>query len=477
MRLFILFAAFLPFLAACTTSPVTGQPIFTGIVSEQEEERIGRQQHEQILKQFGGVSDNAKLNEFVAGIAVRLAPQAERKNIRWTFTVLDDDMVNAFAVPGGYIYITRGLIALAQDESQVAAVLAHEMAHINARHSAQQMSQGLLANIGLQALGIAVGGGAAQAGSIGADLYLKKYSRDHEHEADALSVKYLTGAGYDPRATEYFLAMLERSSALEAQMQGVQNGNQFALLSTHPLTPERIVRAGHLAAQAPKIANATTGRAAYLRAIDGTVYGDAASQGFIRGNEFIHPVLKIRFSAPEGFALKNSPKQVVAENKSGAAMVFDTARAQTADPALFITSAWAPNAKLMQQERITINGLAAATAATELQTNQGAKEARLVAIHGGDGRFYRLIFLAPRGQMAQYAENFRRATYSFVQDSKIADISPNRIRVVTVKPGETVQSLAAKMPVPDYKVERFCLLNGITPDTKLQPGELVKIVQ
>jgi len=378
-----LFMTFLPFLAACTTSPVTGQPIFTGVVSEQEEENIGRQQHAQILKQFG-LNDNAKLNEFVAGIGVRLAPQAERKNVRWTFTVLDDDTVNAFAVPGGYIYITRGLLAVAQDESQVAAVLAHEMGHINARHSAQQMSQGLLANIGLQAVGIATGSNVAtQAGGIGADLYLKKYSRSHEFEADALGVKYLTGAGYDPYAEEKFLAMLAQSTRLEARMAGQENTPQNALLSTHPLTPDRIVRAGALADQTMKIQNATINRAGYLRAIDGTVYGDAASQGFIRGQEFIHPVLKIRFAAPGGFTLQNSPKQVVAETGSGAAMVFDTARADTSDPVQFITGSWAPGANLSQQESITVNGMAAATASTMMQTNQMRKIERLVAFHGG----------------------------------------------------------------------------------------------
>jgi predicted Zn-dependent protease len=477
MRRLVLLSAFLPLLAACTTSPVTGQKIFTGIVSEQEEENIGRQQHADILKQFGGVSDNAKLNEFVAGIGVRLAPQAERKNVRWTFTVLDDDMVNAFAVPGGYIYITRGLLNLAQDESQVAAVLAHEMGHINARHSAQQMSQGLLANIGLQAIGIAVGGGAAQAGSIGADLYIKKYSRTHEFEADSLGVKYLAGAGYDPYAEEKFLAMLQRNSDLEGQMSGQPNAPQLALLSTHPLTPERVTRAGALADQIVTVKNPTINRAGYLRVIDGTVYGDAASQGFIRGQEFIHPELKIRFAAPNGFTLKNSPKQVVAENKSGAAMIFDTARANVTDPALFITGAWAQGAELSGQERITINGMQAATAATTLISNQGVKDARLVAISGGEGKYYRLMFVAPKGQMGNYAEAFRRATYSFVRDAKIADVDPNRVRVVTVKAGETVQSLAAKMPVPDFKVERFCLLNGITPETKLSTGELIKTVQ
>jgi predicted Zn-dependent protease len=466
--------------AGCTTSPTSGRPIFTGLVSQSQENAIGQEQHGSILKQYNGVNDNERLNEFVAMIGTRLVPQAERKDVTWRFTVLDDDMVNAFAVPGGYIYITRGLLNLAQDESQVAAVLAHEMGHINARHTAQQMSQGMVANLGLSAVGIALGSNvASQAGSVGADLYLKKYSRDHEFEADALSVKYLTGAGYDPYAATKFLAMLQEHTNLERRMAGsAAEDEMFSYFSTHPQTPERVARARALADQAPHYKDVTVDRADYLKAVDGTVYGDSAKQGFIRGNRFIHPELGIAFDAPAGFKLKNTPQQVVADNGNGSLMIFDMAAGQSTDPSVYITSVWAPGAPLSQQQKITVNGMDAATAATQISTSQGAKDARLVALSAGDGKFYRLVFATPQGGMSQYERSFLNATHTFHQlsGSERQQASPNRVRLITVKNGDTIQSLAAKMPVADYAVERFCLLNGLAPTDALRPGDTVKTV-
>lgn len=480
MMIRVLLAVFSLFVvSSCTTSPTTGKPIFTGVVSEQQETQIGAQQHGQILRQFGGVNDTQALNEMVAMIGARLAPHAERQNTRWTFTVLDDDLVNAFAVPGGYIYITRGLIALAQDESQVAAVLAHEMGHVNARHSAQQMSQGMLANIGIQAIGIATGSNvAAQLGSTAGDLYLKGYSRTHEFEADALSVKYLAAAGYDPFATAKFLRQLEKSTAFEARVAGKPAGQElFSYFSTHPATSERIIRAEQLASTVPIPQNPIINRAGYLKAIHGTVYGSDGSEGFVRGTQFIHPELKIRFKAPDGFTIQNTPKAVIASNKQGALMIFDMARAQGVDAGGFITNNWVPNALLAGQERITVNGLDGATAATQLSGTQGTKDARLVALDGGDGRFYRLLFLAPQGQMGNYADAFRRATYSFERDESIASIKPARIKVVTVRPGDTVQTFANRMAVDEFALERFCLLNGLSPNSKLEVGDQVKVVE
>ncbi|MDB5478065.1 MAG: peptidase [Alphaproteobacteria bacterium] len=441
---------------------------------------MGAAEQQNILKQFNGPVDNAELTQFVQRVGAKLTPYAERKDVTWTFTVLNDDLVNAFAVPGGYIYITRGLLNLAQDESQVAAVLAHEMGHINARHSAQQQSQSMLANLGLSILGTATGSNAAsQLGGVGADLFIKKYSRTHELESDALSVKYLAAAGYDPYANTKFLAMLERYTQLQEQIAGQgQSSVAASYFATHPPTPERVTRAREIADTMPKNANAIVNRSDYLRAIDGTVYGDSPEQGFVRGNEFIHPGLKIRFTAPQGFKIQNSAEQVAAQNSSGAAMIFASGRGPDEDPANYIISYLGANAQLTAQEKIIINGMPAATASTRLNTSQGAVDARIVAISAGGGNFYRLTFIAPVGQMENYATAFRTATYSFnkISDSEAKGYSPNRVRLIKVKSGDTVQSLAAQMPVKDYPAERFALLNGITPQTALEPGETVKTV-
>jgi predicted Zn-dependent protease len=467
------------FMAACTTSPTSGKKIFTGLVSEQQEQGIGAQEHQKIVRRYGGVNDSQELNLYVAKIGARLAPHAERRGLRWTFTVLDDDLVNAFAVPGGYIYITRGLLALAQDESQVAGVLAHEMGHVNARHTAQQMSQGMLANIGLQALSIATGSSlAGQLGSTGADLYLKSYSRAHEFEADALSIKYLSAAGYDHFATKKFLQQLQRSTEFEARMQDQAAGQElFGYFSTHPQTPDRIVRADTLAQEVTTSQNAIIDRASYLRAINGTVYGDSGSKGFIKGRDFIHPKLKIRFTAPSGFTLKNTDKAVIARDQKNALMLFDVVRSDTEDAASYIGARWAAQVQLTGQERIEVNGLSGATAATTTQLSNSMMDIRMVALNAGEGRFYRLLFATPQGAMVSYAEAFRRATYSFEKSDAIASFSPARVKVITVRSGDTVQSLSARMQVADFPLERFCLLNDVTPDQKLALGEQVKIVE
>lgn len=467
-------------LAGCATNPTSGERIFS-IVSPEQESQIGAQQYTQSVKQFGGVNDNARLNEFVARIGARLVPFAERQDVKWTFTVLNSEVVNAFAIPGGYVYITRGLLALAQDESQVAAVLAHEMGHVNARHSAQQMSQGMLANIGLQAIGIATNSNiASQAGGIGADLFMKGYSRQHEYESDALSVRYLAKAGYDPYANEKFLTMLQQYTQLEARMQGQQAGAElFSYFATHPQTGERIIRAKKWADQSVAGKNPIVNRGGYLKAIDGTVYGGNAEQGFIRGQTFIHPDLKIRFDAPNGFTLKNSATKVIAQNTNGAAMIFDMGGGSTNDPAAYLADTWAQGAVLTGLENISVNGFGAATAATQVRTNEGTKDARLVAYSAGNNRFYRLAFLTQTGQMNVYATEFRSATYSFnrLSGADARQAQPHRVRVITAKAGDTIQSLAAAMPVKDFAVERFCLLNALTPNDALTPGLVLKTVE
>lgn len=467
------------FLSACTTSPTSGQPIFT-MMNTQQEAQMGAEGRGSILREYHGVMNHPELNAFVQKVGAKLIPYAERKDVTFTFTVLDTDIVNAFATPGGYVYITRGLLNLAQDESQVAAVLGHEMGHINARHNAQQQSQTMVANLGLQVLDLTLGNPiASQAGSLGSELIITKYSRSHELEADALAVRYLTAAGYDPYANTKFLALLEENTQLEQRMSGSQGGDALAaFFQTHPPTPERVVRARELADQAPKHPNPIVNRVEYLRAVDGNVYGDTAAQGFARGRVFIHPKLKIKFELPPGFHIDNTDKQVVALSPSGAMVIFDTGRGEVDDPVDYITTKWQTNILATNQERISINGFSAATAATTLQYDGSSRDAQIVAIAAGDRKFFRLIFLAPSGHMPQYAHDFRRTTYSFAkltpQELKLA--SPNRVRLIRVKPGDTIASLAAQMPVADYAVERFCLLNGLQSGDQLVPGEMIKTV-
>lgn len=468
-------------LTGCSTNAATGRSVFTSLMSSQQEQAVGDEQHDNIIAQYGGVSDNAQLNQFVAGIGAKLVPTTERRDVsRYTFTVLNSDDVNAFAVPGGYVYITRGLLNLAQDEAQVAGVLAHELAHIQAQHSAQQYSQTAIANLGVGLLGAVVGGTggqmASQVAGYGAQAGLMKYSRDHEYEADSLGIRYMQMAGYDPEAMGHFLEILQKNTEFESRIHGNGSTSEFTFFSTHPSTPERVRRAFAIASQFPK--GGKTGRDTYLAAIDGTTYGGSAKGGFVRGNEFIHPDLGFRFSVPDGFNIENGSKQVVAENGRGAVIVFDMGKGNmSADQ--YIQQSWLPNQNASNVENININGNNAATATATVNTSAGTKDGRFIAIPAENGQFYRLAYLTPQGQQGNYSEAFRRSSYSFkvLSSSERNALQPNRVRVATIKTGDTVASLSKKMIVADYPVDRFCLLNGVQPDDPLTPGWKVKIVQ
>jgi predicted Zn-dependent protease len=452
-------------LGACSTNPATGERIFTGLMSPDQEQALGDEQYEEIIKQYGGISDNTKLNQFIAQVGAKLVPQTERRDVpNYTFTVLNTDDVNAFALPGGYIYITRGLVNLAQNEAQIAGVLAHELGHIQARHSAQQYSQTALTNIGVGILGAAIGGNggqmAGQLVGVGAQAGLMRYSRSHEYEADALGIRYMQMAEYEPIAAANFLQMLDRNMRFEDEINGKGAGdaNAFSFLATHPSTPERIQRATNLAAQAP-VGKYTLGRDSYLSAVDGTNYGGSSSEGFVRGNEFIHPKQGFRFAVPDGFNIQNGDSQIIAENGRGAVVVFDMAKGLTNDPAQYMTQYWMKDQQGANIESITINGLAAATGAAPVETQGGAKDARLVAISAERGEFYRLAYLTPPGQQGNYTTDFQRSTYSFTKlsDKDKEQNSPSRVRIMQVKSGDTPATLAKRMAVPDHALDRFCL--------------------
>ncbi len=470
-------------LQACSTNAATGKSIFAGLMSPQDEQTTGDEQHSDIVKQYGGVSDNTALNQYITMIGTKLVPYTERRDVpNYTFTVLNTDDINAFAVPGGYIYVTRGLLNLAQNEAQVAGVVAHELGHIQARHSAQQYSQTAVANIGVGLLGSVLGGAtgqlASQVAGFGAQAGLLKYSREDEYEADSLGIRYMQLANYDPTEMAHFLEMLERNTQFENSISKSGGGSQLTFMSTHPSTPARISRAYALASRAPQ-AQYNLGRDAYLAAIDGTTYGGSTTSGFVRGNDYIHPGIGVRFTVPDGFNIQNGDKQVVAENGHGAIIVFDSGKGTTNDPQAYLAQTWLASQNPSNVETITVNNLPAATGVAQVNTSGGTKDGRFVALAGDGGEFYRLAFLTNVGDQAKYADAFKRSTYSFkaLTAADRAALSPNRVRLTTVQSGDTVASLAQKMVVPDHAVDRFCLLNGVTPETALTAGSKMKIVQ
>ncbi len=482
-RIGLLFAALLvfgPALAGCSTNPATGQSSFTAFMSEEDELRVGREEHPKIIEEFGGAYDNPEVTKYVDSIGQFLASTSERPDLEFTFTVLDSPVVNAFALPGGYVYITRGLLALANSEAEVAGVLGHEIGHVTARHTAQRYSQSVLANIGLIALAIGTGSEAlANLAGSGAAAYLQSYSRDQEYEADLLGVRYISRATYEPQAMATFLSSLAADSRLDAELAGRPGpADDYNIMSTHPRTADRVQRA-IAAAGETVVGNPMVERDIYLAKIDGMLYGDDPDEGFIRGRRFAHPKLKFEFTVPEGFRLYNSSAAVVARGPDGAGIQFDRAsQAPSGDLVDYLAYDWGKNVSLKNLERITVNGMDGATGTTRVNTQGGAVDLRLAAIRYDSGTVYRFLFITAPNQTAGLSDALRRTTYSFkkLSAAEAAALKPQRIRVVTVQPGDSVATLAARMAYGDHQVERFRVLNGLADGATLTPGQKVKLV-
>jgi predicted Zn-dependent protease len=361
-------------------------------------------------------------------------------------------------------------------------VVGHEIGHVVARHTAQRYSQGVIAGLGAAILGAItksdVVGNIAQ---LGAAAYVQGFSRDQELEADQLGVQYLTRAGFHPLAMASFLESMAAESALAQKKAGQEGTDPTAsLFSSHPRTADRVVAAAQTAA-----ANATgpiaRDQEIYFQKIDGMIYGDSPEQGFLRGRNFSHPKLKLSFEAPPNFALQNTQAAVIGRAKSGNAMFqFDGGKMSSAQRSLssYIKSDWAPKLDLGNVESFTVNGMEAATARANVRIDNGPAELRLVAIRYSGAQVYRFMFLGAPDIPQSLDEQFRDTVYSFRQlsNSEAAALKPRVIDIVTVKKGDTAQSLAERMAVEDYPLETFLALNGVKSGQALQPGRKVKLV-
>jgi predicted Zn-dependent protease len=475
-------------LTGCTTNPATGEGAFTGGMSTADEIRAGRQYHPQIVAEFGGEYGSPELRQYFASVGQLLAQTVERRDLTYTFTLLNSDIVNAFATPGGYVYITRGLLALCSDEAELAAVLAHELGHIQALHHARRHGQSVLAQILLAGAGILTSQVAPQAtrtvmdlGQIGAITVLQRYSRENEFEADDLGIRYSARAGYDPTAMARFLDKLRQHSRFEAVLRGQSPDkiDEFDYMATHPAPVERVQRA-QANAHSVRIAEPIVAEDLYLGKIDGMLYGDDPKQGLIRGSVFAHPDLRFQFEVPPSFNLFNSPRAVIGIGPAQSRIVFDRAPKPSDGPmSFYLTEVWAPRGRLTNVETIDINGLEAATGRTRLSLRSGeTMDVRLVAIRMDLQTIYRFLFATPPAQTERLSVELRRSTYSFrrLSDDEARRLKPQIIKAVSVGPGDTVEQLAARMAFPDRQVERFRVLNGLAEGQSPRTGQLVKIV-
>jgi predicted Zn-dependent protease len=407
-----------------------------------------------------------------------VAANAERQDVTYRFFILDTPRVNAFALPGGYVFVTRGLLALANSEDELAGVLAHEVGHIAGRHLAERYSQRILASVGAAALAVTLGStDASQALGIGADLLSVQYSRDQETEADRLGVRYLSKAGYDPLAMAHFLENMDRYEKLESQVSGNGDPGLSDFFSTHPQTSDRVAQATADAATyaGPKPER----RDAYLKQIDGLLYGDSVEQGLIRDNSFYHPGMNVTFTAPDGFTLINTSDKVIARGPDGGLMLFDgAANTDRHDIATYLEKDWLADEKAGPVEQMTIGGHPAASAAFNAKVNGHDMKIRLVAVQWAPDRVFRFQIAMKRDAPAAIVDALKRSTFSLrtLTDAEKASIRAYRVAVMEAAPGDTVDSFAARMAPRGFAATRFRVLNGLSMADRIVPGHGYKVI-
>lgn len=459
-------------------------------LSPADEQRLGQQENEKVMAEFGGPYGDPKLQDYIRSVGERVHAASPIRDQKVTYTLLDSDIVNAFSIPG-FVYVSRGLLPLAQNEAQLAGVLGHETGHIVAHHVAQRYERtqmasvlGGLAQIAGGLLGGYVGGNSgaqigAQVFGQGANLYgtyvLQGYSREQEFEADQLGIRFLEGAGYDPRAMVTFLQQLEANEQLEAKEGQASNVPDW--LRDHPRTPDRVAAASETAAKATPGARQQD-RERFLAAIDGMVYGDDPAQGFVRGRTFEHPQLGFRFTAPEGFTLQNTPAAVQGQDSRGRVMQFTMGKGQGGDPASYLQNDWTKQTRVRDVRPFRAGSLDAADGVAQVKINDQPAEALLVAIAGGGDTFYRFIFSDLHGLSREDVTDFEASAKTFqkLAPNEAADIKPLRIKIHTVRKGETQESLGRQMAVDKQPLDTFRVINGLKPDEPLQPGDAVKLV-
>lgn len=467
-------------IAACSINPATGERQFTALMSTQQEAGIGAAEHENILRQFGGVVKSPAIQSYVTSLGQRVAKDTERGDVRYQFFVLDSPIVNAFALPGGYVYVTRGLLALANSEAQLASVLAHEVAHITARHSAERYSHGLLSSLGAAALGAAVGSSAAaQVANLGSDLYITSYSRKQESQADELGIRYLSRAGYDTQAMGQFLNNLGQYSSFE----GKENGSGdpgFSYFSTHPQTAERAAESFRLAASYPATPAKDVGHNTYLKMIDGLIFGDSMDQGLVRGKSFFHPQMGFTFSVPDKFNIINNSDQIIIRGMNGSVVaLFDSApNPKHEDPMTYLTNIWMRGEKITGADNYTINGKLATSGDFQGVINKESVLVRLVAVQWSPNMFFRFQVAMPRNTGPDVQASLKQMTNSLrtITAQEQRELRPYHLKLVTAGAADSVSSLAMRSAMKTLQEERFRALNGMTASEKITPGRLYKIV-
>ncbi|MBA3449027.1 MAG: M48 family metalloprotease [Pseudaminobacter sp.] len=433
---------------------------------------IARGQHPRILATYGGEYSDPKLERMVAKVVGNLTTVSGNPSQAYRITILNSPNVNAFALPGGYLYVTRGLLALANDSAELAAVIAHEMGHVTANHGLQRQQKEAEEVLATKVVTDVLGESpTAKVALIRGKLRLAQFSRNQELEADAVGIKASGQAGFDPFAAGRFL----QSMASYSEFRSVSGATDPSLdfLASHPNAPQRIELAQRHARQFGMQGTGVTDRDSLLAGIDGLLFGDTPEEGYVRGNTFMHPGLGVSFSVPAGFIIDNSAAAVTATGPGDIAIRFDgVAIADTIKLTDYVSSGWVAGLDPASVRAETINGNEAAIASARADGWQFD----ITVIRAG-GQVYRLLTAAPLSNSA--LDPVARAvggSFRVLSASEKAALKPLRIRVIMVRPGDTIGSLSARMAGVDNKLDLFRLLNALSPGASVSAGDKVKII-
>ena len=469
---------------ACSRNPVTGKRELS-LMSTEQEIAIGKESHPSVVSTMG-LYDDKKLNDFINLKGQAMAKVSHRPDLPYQFHIVDSPVVNAFAVPGGYVYFTRGIMAHFNNEAEFAGVLGHEIGHITARHSARQQTGQLLGTIGMIGGAILVPqlGQNLEALQQGLGMFLLKYSRDHESESDKIGVEYSSKIGYDAKQMANFFATIKRIS---------DNAGQAVptFLSTHPDPGNRNTKVKQMATAYQEQNKGTyqVERERYLRMIDGILYGEDPKQGFVENDMFYHPELRFQFPVPKGWQHQNSPSQFQMAAKDGkSAMILMMAPGKTLEEASQ-SLVKQLNLKVLESKKSTINGNAAYVLISQQQPQQEQGQPQqqqdpqtalqigtwliqynnaIFALHGLSAA---KDFEAAYKSFSPVAENFRALT----NQEKI-NRKPDRVLVRTVSRDGTFREVMGALGMPASRLEELGVLNSMHPDDKIARGSLIKII-
>lgn len=466
----------------CAGLPLPGSGPAPGEAISQSERQQGAQAHAQLLQQFGGTYSGPQSN-YVVRVGQRIAVQSGLSSSQGDFTVslLNSPVDNAFALPGGYVYITRNLVGLMNSEAELASVMGHEVGHVSARHSSRRQSTNTITQILALGLGILTGSGdLANLAGQAAQLYTLRYSRQQEYEADELGITYLVGAGYDPFASADMLASLAAQTSLDARIAGRNARSLPEWASTHPDPGARVNRARSEATSRGATPGAgERGRDTFLSAIDGMMYDDDPSQGVIEGQTFKHPDLRLEFTVPQGYTMQNGTSAVVVTGQNGQAQFGGgSSSGSLSNYVDQVFQQLAGNNQRIANSPVrtgTVNGLPTAQSTARLTSGNNQLDVTVTAYDFGNNRKYHFLTVTRAGQGVGPFSSML-GSVSRLSASEAAAIRPRVLDVVTVRRGDTVAGLASRMAYQNYREERFRVLNGLAANDGLQAGQRVKIV-